>query len=93
MFNYINELDTCEYRFEVFAELLEQTQKVVDEFSFHDYSNFPKWIQTIDEKVEQKLFDRLIAALSLWKQALVRREKEKLKSKQRMRLKVIIKMF
>ncbi|CAF1453141.1 unnamed protein product, partial [Rotaria magnacalcarata] len=90
MFTYINELDECEYRFDAFAELLEQAQKLVDEFCLHDYSNFPKWIQIIDEKVERKLFDRLQTAISLWKQALIKHEKGKLKSKQRMRLKKIV---
>ncbi|CAF4518371.1 unnamed protein product, partial [Rotaria sp. Silwood2] len=90
MFTYINELDECEYQVDVFAELLEQTQKIVDEFCLHDYSNFPKWIRIIDEKIETKLFDRLQTAISLWKQALIKLEKGKLKSKKRMRLKKIV---
>ncbi|CAF3346282.1 unnamed protein product [Rotaria sp. Silwood1] len=90
MFTYINELDVCEYQVDVFAELLEQTQKIVDEFCLHDYSNFPKWIRIIDEKIETKLFDRLQTAISLWKQALIKQEKGKLKSKKRMRIKKIV---
>jgi hypothetical protein len=89
MFTPINELDECEYAIDVFSELLEQTQKIVDEFCLHDYSNFPKWIGIIDGKIEKKLFQRLETAISLWKQALIKQEKGKLKEKKRMRLKVI----
>jgi len=89
MFTYINELDECEYAFDVFSELLEQTQKIVDEFCLHDYSNIPKWIGIIDGKIEKKLFQRLEKAIALWKQALIKQEKGKLKDKKRMRLKVM----
>jgi len=89
MFTSINELDECEYAIDVFSELLEQTQKIVDEFCLHDYSNFPKWIGMIDRKIETKLFQRLETAISLWKQTLIKQEKGKLKGKKRMRLKVI----
>ena len=89
MFESIDQLNKCSYEINTFAELLEQTQKVVDEFCLHDYSNFPKWIAVIDGKVERNLFDRLQAAIALWNQALIRREKGKLKEKRRMRLKVI----
>jgi hypothetical protein len=89
MFTSIDELDECEYAFDAFADLLDQTQKIVDEFCLHDYSNFPKWIATIDGKIEKKLFQRLQAAILLWKQALIKQEKGKMKEKKRMRLKVI----
>jgi len=88
MFTSVNELDECEYEIDAFADLLEQTQKVVDEFCLHDYSNFSKWLGIIDGKIERKLFDRLQRAISLWKQALIRHEKGKLRDKKRMRLKV-----
>ncbi|CAF3748715.1 unnamed protein product [Rotaria sordida] len=90
MFTYINEIDICEYQIDIFAELLEQTQKIADEFSLHNYPNFPKWIRIIDEKIGTKLFDRLQTAISLWKQALIKQDKGKLKSKKRMHLKKII---
>jgi hypothetical protein len=91
MFTSINELHDCAYEIDIFAELLEQTQKIVDEFCLHDYSNMPKWIGIINEKIERKLFDRLETAISLWKQALSKQEKGKSKAKKRMRLKVMIK--
>ena len=72
MFTSINELDECEYQADIFAELLVQIQKIIDEFCLHDYSNFPKWIEIIDGKIEKKLFDRLLTAISLWKQALIK---------------------
>ncbi|CAF3632269.1 unnamed protein product, partial [Adineta steineri] len=90
MFTHINELDICPYEIDMFAESLEQTQKIVDEFCLHDYSNFPKWIGVIDEKIERKLFDRLQAAITLWKQALIRHEKGKARDKKRMRLKKVV---
>ena len=43
----------------------------------------------VDGKVERKLFQRLEAAILLWKQALVKQEKGKAKEKKRMRLKVM----
>jgi hypothetical protein len=89
MFTYINELDECEYAIDVFAEFLEQTQKIVDEFCLHDYSNISKWIGIINGKIEKKLFQRLETAISLWKLALIKHEKGKLKDKTRMRLKVM----
>ena len=88
MFSSITEFDQCEYARDIFAELLGQVQKVVDEFCLHEYSNIPKWISVIDGKVERKLFDRLQAAILLWKQALIRHEKGKTKDPKRMRLKV-----
>ena len=89
MFALIDEFDECEYASDVFADILDQTQKIVDEFCLHDYSNFPKWIGIVDGKVERKLFQRLEAAILLWKQALVKQEKGKAKEKKRMRLKVM----
>lgn len=88
MFSPINEFDECEYATDVFAELLEQIQKIVDEFCLHDYSNISKWINAIDGKIERKLFNRLQAAIQLWKQALIKQEKGKMKDPKRMRLKV-----
>ena len=55
MFVHINELDACEYETAIFTDLLAQTQKVVDEFCMHDYSNFSTWIGIIDGKVERML--------------------------------------
>jgi hypothetical protein len=89
MFTYINELDECEYAMDMFAEFLEQIQKIVDEFCLHDYSNIPKWLGIIDGKIEKKLFQRLQAAITLWKQALMKEEKGKGKNRKRMRLKVM----
>jgi hypothetical protein len=89
MFTLINELDDCEYAIDIFADLFDQIQKIVDEFCLHDYSNIPKWIGIIDGKIEKKLFQRLQAAILLWKQALIKQEKGKIKEKKRMRLKVI----
>ena len=88
MFSSINEFDECEYARDVFGELLEQIQKIVDEFCLHDYSNIPKWVSVIDGKIERKLFNRLQAAIALWKQALIKQEKGKTKDPKRMRLKV-----
>lgn len=89
MFTYINDLDECQYAHDIFAELLSETQKIVDEFCLHDFSNILKWIGAVNGKVETKLFQRLQAAINLWKQALVKREKGKEKEKKRMRLKVL----
>jgi hypothetical protein len=93
MFTLIDELDECEYAIDIFSDLLDQTQKIVDEFCLHDYSNFPKWIGIIDGKIEKKLFQRLQAAIFLWKQALIKHDKGKTKEKKRMRLKVPISFF
>lgn len=89
MFTYIDELNECEYQVDVLRDLLKEIQKIVDEFCLHDYSNFPKWIEIINGKIERKLFDRLLTAIGLWKQALIKDEKGKVKSKKRMRLKVM----
>ena len=89
MFTHINALDECEYESNTFAEILQQIQKIVDEFCLYNYSNFSKWIRVIDEYVEKKLFDRLEEAILLWKQELNKHEKDKLKNKKRMRLKVM----
>lgn len=88
MFTYIDELDKCKYAYEIFQEFLSEVQKIVDEFCLHDYSNILKWISAIDGKIERILFERLQAAINLWKEALIRREKGKVKEKKRMRLKV-----
>lgn len=88
MFTYIDELDKCKYAYEIFQEFLSEIQKIVDEFCLHDYSNILKWVGVIDGKIERILFERLQAAMNLWKEALIRREKGKVKEKKRMRLKV-----
>lgn len=90
MFTSIDALDECEYQFDLFADLLAETQKIIDEFCLHDYSNFPTWIGVIDGKIEKKLFHRLQAAIALWRDALAIQEKSKAKEKKRMRLKVNI---
>lgn len=88
MFTSINGLDECDYQLNAFAQLLSDTQKVIDEFCLHDYSNIQTWVGFIDRKVEEKLFHRLTTAIELWKEALLRKDKAKTKEKKRMRLKV-----
>ena len=88
MFTSIDGLEECEYQVNAFAELLAETQKVIDEFCLHDYSNIALWIGTIDRKIEEKLFTRLKKAIELWKEAVLRKDKTKTKGKKRMRLKV-----
>lgn len=82
MFNAINALDECEYQMEIIHDLLSETQKVIDEFCLHDFSNFPSWIGVVDGKIERKLFTRLQTAIHRWTDALIKKEKK------RMRLKV-----
>jgi hypothetical protein len=88
MLTLINALDDCEYQLTSFADYLGQTQKIIDEFCLHDYSNIPTWISVVDGRIERKLFRRLQMAIGLWREALIRQEKEHTKEKKRMRLKV-----
>ena len=57
MFALIDEFDECEYASDVFADILDQTQKIVDEFCLHDYSNFPNGLEWLMERWRGNYFN------------------------------------
>ena len=44
-------LETCEYRYAVFKDILDQIQKLIDDLNLRSYSNLPAWVMDIDLQV------------------------------------------
>jgi len=49
----LGNLETCEYSFKVFKDILDNIQKVIDDLNLHAFTNLTKWVKELDEKVKQ----------------------------------------
>nr|CAB3240292.1 cytoplasmic dynein 1 heavy chain 1 [Phallusia mammillata] len=70
-------IDTCQYNFNIFSEIIGRIQKCVDDLNLHCYSNLALWVRKLDERVEAKLSARLEAGLLAWNAALMSKKENK----------------
>jgi len=63
-------METCEYRYQNFRDILDQVQKLVDDLNLRSYSNLSAWVAELDKQVEAKLIRRLALAILSWMQCL-----------------------
>ena len=47
----IGSLETCEYRHQMFRDLLDQLQKLIDDLNLRSYSNLSLWVAELDQQV------------------------------------------
>ncbi len=67
----IKSLETCNFTYESFQEILTRIQKYVDDLSLHQYSNLLQWVTKLDAMVEAKLSYRLMCGLEEWTKVLL----------------------
>ena len=46
-------LETCEYKYAVFKDVLDQMQKLIDDLNLRSYSNLSAWVKDIDLQVRE----------------------------------------
>ena len=44
-------METCEYRYQNFRDILDQVQKLVDDLNLRSYSNLSAWVAELDKQV------------------------------------------
>lgn len=59
-------IGTCRYNAAAFRELLDSIQKGVDELVLGNYSNVGRWVEHLDQRIEETLAKRLEQAIQLW---------------------------
>ncbi|MBW0465869.1 hypothetical protein O181_005584 [Austropuccinia psidii MF-1] len=62
----IEELRTCEFKFEAFSGLLSKIQKTIDDLSVAGYVNLHQWTNEIDKKIEAVFLERLDRVTKVW---------------------------
>ncbi|CAK8687664.1 unnamed protein product [Clavelina lepadiformis] len=73
----VQSLDSCQYGFHSFSEILARIQKCVDDLNLRSYSNLSFWVKRLDQRVEKKLSARLEAGLLSWNGILVGKVNDK----------------
>lgn len=74
----VKSLETSQYSYNTFEEILGRIQKYVDDLSLHQYSNLPQWVTKLDAMVEAKLGYRLMCALESWTKVLLQKQDDQL---------------
>ncbi len=69
-------LETCNYSYATFEEILGHIQKHVDDLSLHQYSNLPQWVAKLDNTVESVLGYRLMCGLEAWTKVLLEKKED-----------------
>ncbi|KAF9265453.1 dynein heavy chain [Marasmius fiardii PR-910] len=62
----VEDLAVCEYRHEVFAEVLGKVQANIDRLNLEGYANLEHWVAELDKRIEQTLLQRLKQIIEVW---------------------------
>ncbi|KAL0574898.1 dynein heavy chain [Marasmius crinis-equi] len=62
----VEELATCSYTTEAFAELLGRVQSAIDRLNLEGYANLEHWVAELDKRIEAALLQRLKQVIQVW---------------------------
>ncbi|THH07940.1 hypothetical protein EW145_g3047 [Phellinidium pouzarii] len=62
----VEDLSTCSYAYEAFAELLGRVQAAIDRLNLEGYANLEYWVAELDKRIEGILLARLAATIQLF---------------------------
>ncbi|KAI5123732.1 hypothetical protein M0805_000325 [Coniferiporia weirii] len=62
----VEDLSTCSYTHEAFAELLSRVQAAIDRLNLEGYANLEHWVADLDKRIEGILLARLTSTIQLW---------------------------
>ncbi|TDL28910.1 hypothetical protein BD410DRAFT_738739 [Rickenella mellea] len=62
----VEDLSTCPYNHDAFAELLGKVQAAIDRLNLEGYANLDHWVAELDKKIEGILLQRLTHTIQLW---------------------------
>eukprot|EP00043_Microstomoeca_roanoka_P020037 m.234910 g.234910 ORF g.234910 m.234910 type:complete len:4574 (+) comp17091_c0_seq1:164-13885(+) len=68
--NHIAELDKCSLTRQALGQVLDAVQAVVDDLDRQAFSQLNKWVKDVDERIGDKLQNRLREAIDQWTKAL-----------------------
>ncbi|KAF7974161.1 hypothetical protein HWV62_13279 [Athelia sp. TMB] len=60
------DLATCPYTSEAFAELLSKIQAAIDRLNLEGYANLEHWVAELDQRIEGILLQRLVHIIKVW---------------------------
>lgn len=62
----VDQLATCTFTQDAFADILDRVQRQVDKLSLEGYANLEPWVAQLDAKIEGVLLGRLMAVIEHW---------------------------
>jgi len=62
----VEELSTCPFTSQAFAELIAKIQASIDRLNLEGYANLDHWVARLDQRVEGILLQRLATIIRLW---------------------------
>lgn len=62
----VEDMSTCPYTQEAFADLLGRVQAAIDRLNLEGYANLDHWVAELDKRIEGILLSRLIQTIQLW---------------------------
>ncbi|KAJ6480109.1 dynein heavy chain, N-terminal region 1-domain-containing protein [Mycena vulgaris] len=62
----VEDLATCSYTTEAFAELLGKVQAAIDRLNLEGYANLEQWVAELDRRIEGILLQRLVQIIQVW---------------------------
>ncbi|KAJ8515286.1 hypothetical protein ONZ45_g7260 [Pleurotus djamor] len=62
----VEDLSTCSYTSEAFAELLTKIQAAIDRLNLEGYANLEHWVADLDKRIETILLQRLTQTIQIW---------------------------
>ncbi|KAF7365498.1 hypothetical protein MVEN_00422800 [Mycena venus] len=62
----VEDLATCSYTTEAFAELLGKVQSAIDRLNLEGYANLEQWVAELDRRIEGFLLQRLQQIIAVW---------------------------
>ncbi|KAF8208519.1 dynein heavy chain, N-terminal region 1-domain-containing protein [Mycena galopus ATCC 62051] len=62
----VEDLATCSYTTEAFAELLKKVQDAIDRLNLEGYANLEQWVAELDRRIEGILLQRLQQIVAVW---------------------------
>ncbi|THV06252.1 cytoplasmic dynein heavy chain 1 [Dendrothele bispora CBS 962.96] len=62
----VEDLATCSYTTEAFADLLGKIQAAIDRLNLEGYANLEHWVAELDKRIEGILLQRLTSIIQVW---------------------------
>ncbi|KAL0950546.1 hypothetical protein HGRIS_007353 [Hohenbuehelia grisea] len=62
----VEDLATCPYTTEAFAELLSKIQSAIDRLNLEGYANLEHWVADLDKRIESIFLQRLTQIIQVW---------------------------
>jgi dynein heavy chain 1 len=62
----IEQLSTCSYRYDAFAEVLRRIQEIIDRLNLEGFSNLAPWVSQLERRIQSILIARVTTEILAW---------------------------